>query len=270
MKCNKFNAPQHDYSFNFWIGCRRFSEGCKNCYMFHAQQRRGLDATQIKRCTTTWGEPLKWQREAEDAGESKSVFACSYSDFFLPEADGWRDDAWALIRQTPNLIWQLMSKRTHLIADRLPKDWGNGYRNVWLGTSAELKKYLPRLDALREIPCALRWVDFAPTLEDLIPELSEHLDGFGWVNASGETGCSAANPRSFNLQWGRNIRDLCAEKGIPFYFSHIGGWSRYPSRLLDGVEYNEAPLLPEPAVKQVKVLELEEGGDQRRGKRKWN
>ena len=106
MKCNKFNAPQHDYSFNFWIGCRRFSEGCKNCYMFYAQQRRGLDPTQIKRCTTTWGQPLEWQREAEQAGESKSVFACSYSDFFLTEADDWRDDAWALIRQTPNLIWQ--------------------------------------------------------------------------------------------------------------------------------------------------------------------
>jgi hypothetical protein len=54
---------------------------------------------EVKRCTSTWGRPLKWQREAEHAGEYKSVFACSYSDFFLPEADGWRDDAWALIRQ---------------------------------------------------------------------------------------------------------------------------------------------------------------------------
>jgi len=257
MKCNKHNATQHDYSFNFWTGCQKISPGCQNCYMFIAQERRGLDPKQILRCTTTWGEPLKWQRDAEEACESKSVFACSYSDFFLPEADAWRNDAWALIRKTPNLVWQIASKRPHLIADRLPADWGDGYRNVWLGTSAELKRYLPRLDTLREIPCVLRWVDFAPTLEDLMPDLSEHLDGFGWVCASGETGCSKVNPRRFDLQWGRIIRDLCLKKGIPFYFSHVGGWNRYPSRLLDGVEYNQAPLLPNPALGQFKVFEFD-------------
>ena len=244
MKCNKHDSLQHDYSFNFWVGCHRLSEGCKNCYMFLAQERRPwTNPNKVKRCTSTWGKPLKWQREAEQAGEHKSVFACSYSDFFLPEADGWRDDAWALIRQTPNLIWQLASKRTHLIAERLPKDWGDGYRNVWLGTSAELKKYLPRLDYLREIPCALRWVDLAPTLEDLMPELAEHIDGIGWVNASGETGCNYVEPRPFDPQWARNIRDLCSKKGIPFYYSHGSGKCRYPDRLLDGVTYNETPPL---------------------------
>ena len=212
--------------------------------MFLAQEHRPWTTpNEVKRCTSTWGQPLKWQRKAKKAGEYKSVFACSYSDFFLPEADGWRDDAWALIRQTPNLIWQLASKRTHLIAERLPKDWGDGYKNVWLGTSVELKKYLPRLDYLREIPCALRWVDFAPTLEDLMPELTEHIDGFGWVNASGETGCNAVDPRPFDLQWARNIRALCSERGIPFYLSHVGGRSRYPGRLLDGVVYNGTPSL---------------------------
>ena len=145
----------------------------------------------------------------------------------------------------------MASKRTHLIAERLPKDWGDGYRNVWLGTSAELKKYLPRLDYLREIPCVLRWVDFAPTLEDLMPELAEHIDGFGWVNVSGETGCSSVEPRPFDPQWARNIRDLCAKKGIPFYFSHIGGRKRYPDRLLDGVTYNGIPPL-NPEVREGK------------------
>ena len=244
MKCNKRNSTQHDYSFNFWIGCHRLSEGCKNCYMFLAQGRRPwTNPNEAKLCTSTWKNPMTWQRKAEKAHEYKSVFACSYSDFFLPEADEWRDEAWALIRQTPNLIWQLASKRTHLIADRLPPDWGDGYKNVWLGTGAELKKYLPRLDALRKIPCVLRWLDFAPMLEDLMPELADHIDGFGWVNASGETGCGLVEPRPFNLQWGRNVRDLCKEKGIPFRFSHVAGRPRYPDRHLDGVIYNEIPPL---------------------------
>jgi protein gp37 len=130
-----------------------------------------------------------------------------------------------------------------LIPERLPADWGDGYKNVWLGTSAELKKYLPRLDTLSKIPCVLRWLDFAPLLEDIMPELSEYIDGFGWVNVSGETGCGRVEPRPFDAQWARNIRDLCSKKGIPFYFSHIAGRSRYSDRLLDRVTHNGVPPL---------------------------
>ena len=74
------------------------------------------------RCNAV-GRTAQGQKAAAEAGEYKTVFACSYSDFFMQEADQWRDEAWAIIRATPNLIWQLTSKRTHLIADRLPPDW---------------------------------------------------------------------------------------------------------------------------------------------------
>jgi len=154
-ECDERNSKQHDYSHNFWIGCHKFTEGCRNCYMFHVQRRRELNPEEVKRVVMQWDAPLKVQKAAAEAGEYKTVFACSYSDFFMQEADQWRDEAWAIIRATPNLIWQLTSKRTHLIADRLPPDWSNGYPNVWLGTSVELKKYLPRLDTLNGIPSVL-------------------------------------------------------------------------------------------------------------------
>jgi len=242
-KCDGHTSKQHDYSHNFWIGCHKFSEGCKNCYMFHAQHRRGVNPEEVRRVVTEWDKPIKVQMELAKVGKYKSVFACAYSDFFMEEADQWRDDAWAIIRATPNLIWQLASKRTHLIADRLPPDWGSGYKNVWLGTCVELKKYLPRLDTLNSIPCALRWVDFSPTLEDLMPELADHIQGIGWVCAAGETGCGAANPRPWNPQWARNIRDLCKERGIPFFFGQVAGKARFTSYLLDGVEYIGVPPL---------------------------
>ena len=218
--------------------------------MFIAQKGRKKDPENVRLCTSTWENPRKEQRDTERAGECRSVLACTYSDFFLPEADAWRDDAWALIRETPNLVWMLASKRTHFIAKRLPSDWGNGYRNVRLGTSVELKKYLSRLDELRRIPCELRWLDLAPMLEDLMPELAEHIDGFGWVIASGESGCNAVEPRPFDLQWAKNVRDMCSSRGIPFYFSHtaVKGYCRKgspsPDRLLDGVEHNGVPPLP--------------------------
>jgi len=234
---------QHDHSFNFWRGCHKFSEGCQNCYMYIAQTRRGINPSEVMLCTTTWKEPPRWQREVERTGKPQSVFACSYGDFFIEDADPWRDDAWKLIKETPNLTWELQSKRTHLIKDRLPADWDQGYPNVWLGTAVELKKYFHRLDELRDIPCVLRYVDLAPMLEDLMPELEDHIDGFGWVIVSGETGCNSVEPRPFDEQWGRNVRDLCKSRGIPFFFSHTRGYERFPSEYLDGRKHKEVPPL---------------------------
>jgi protein gp37 len=231
----------HDYTFNPQVGCRKLSEGCKNCYMFLNQTARKVDPTNIRRCTSTWGRPVEWQKEAEAAGEFRTVFTCGYSDFFLPEADAWRDDAWALIRKTPNLIHLIPSKRTNLIADRLPADWGAGYPNVWLGTSCEMKKYLYRLDELRAIPCVLYWLDFSPCLEPLMPELGDHIDGYDWVNVSGEQGCGLIVPRPFNFDWAREIRDLCAARGIAFSFPSSGGKCPIPWPLLDGVRHNNMP-----------------------------
>jgi protein gp37 len=58
MKCSKRNAAKHDYSFNFWIGCHRMSEGCKKCYMFLAQGGRPWsNPNEVKLCTSTWGNP---------------------------------------------------------------------------------------------------------------------------------------------------------------------------------------------------------------------
>lgn len=250
MKCNKYNSIQHDYSFNFWRGCHKFTEECANCYMYLSRLNKllGKDPSKVERNgESTWKQPIAWHNQAKKARKYKSVFSCSSSDFFLPEADQWRKEAWRIIRQTPNLIWQLTSKRTHLIADRLPADWGEGYPNVWLGTSLGLKKNFRRLDILREIPCVLRWVDFSPTLEDLMPDLEDHIDGIGWVCMAGETGCGRVEPRPFDMQWGRNIRDLCQRRGIPFYFSHGAIKERYapPEQhyMIDGQRYCAVPPL---------------------------
>jgi protein gp37 len=251
MKCNIYNSTQHDYTFNFWRGCHKFAEECQNCYMYLSRLNAllGKDPNIVERTAdSTWKQPITWNNNAKKAGEYKTVFSCSSSDFFIPDADAWRPDAWKLIRDTPSLIWQLTSKRTDFIADRLPPDWGEGYPNVWLGTSLGLKKNFGRLDTLRQIPCVLRWVGFSPTLEDLMPELAEHLDGFGWVNLAGETGCGRVEPRPFDFEWARKVRDLCKERGIPFFFGHLAIKERYAApevhHVIDGKSYSEVPLLP--------------------------
>src|SRR5437868_587512 len=99
-----------EHTWNPWRGCTKVSPGCANCYMFREQRRYGRDPTQVVR-TKTWNDPIKWNRQAAEAGRKDLVFTCSWSDFFHEGADEWRDEAWAVIRSCPNLIFQILTKR---------------------------------------------------------------------------------------------------------------------------------------------------------------
>ncbi len=81
-------------TWNPWRGCHKVSAGCKHCYMFREQIRYGSDPNQVLRSKTTFYDPLKWQ-------EPKRIFTCSWSDWFIEEADPWRAEAWDIIRKTP-------------------------------------------------------------------------------------------------------------------------------------------------------------------------
>src|ERR1035437_5190480 len=123
-----------DYTQNFWVGCTSVSQGCVNCYARAQVQGYGRDFDKVVR-SKTWNDPLKWNRAAAAASEVKRVFTCSWSDYFHPGADQWRPEAWRSIKDTPYLLWYVLTKRAELIADRLPEDWGEGYPNVCLGVT---------------------------------------------------------------------------------------------------------------------------------------
>jgi protein gp37 len=252
-----------DHTMNFWVGCRPVSEGCLHCYARAGMEKYDRDFEQVAR-TRTWNDPLKWQKKAAKAREVRLVFTCSWSDFFRPDADQWRPEAWAVIKNTPNLIWRILTKRPELIEKRLPPDWGNGYPNVWLGVSVELKKHLGRMDTLRKIPAVVRYLCAEPLLEELTPEIEQHLDGFSWLMVGGESGCGTDNYRPFNLQWARNLRDLCKHRSIPFYFKQISArWTQQGAKL-DGVEHYEFPAAwdtykPAPKVLVPRIFDEELG-----------
>jgi len=109
----------HSDNWNAWEGCQKFSEACKNCFVFPMLRRYRRDYGYVRRCTTTWGKPLKWQKEAAETGGRKTVGVCFCSDFLIEQADAWRAEAWEIIKNTPNLTWMMLSKRTHRLADCL-------------------------------------------------------------------------------------------------------------------------------------------------------
>lgn len=168
-------------TWNPWQGCRKVSPGCKYCYMYRDKERYGQDPkTVIVSSPKTFFSPFGWKDPA-------LVFTCSWSDWFISEADTWRPVAWDIIKSTPHLIYQILTKRPERILDALPADWGTGYPNVWLGVSVENQETAQtRLPLLERIPAVLRFVSF---------RLSHYSAPSIWIG-SGWTGSRSSGPSS--------------------------------------------------------------------------
>ena len=230
-----------DSTWNPWRGCHKVSPGCSACYMFREQERYGRDPGVVVRAAPkTFRSPLLWT-------DRRRVFTCSWSDWFIEEADPWRDEAWEVVRMTPHLTYQVLTKRPELIRDRLPADWGDGYPNVWLGVSIETPMQLPRASILNGIPAALRFVSAEPLLKDICLDGELGPDKIGWVIVGGESGGRPGRPpRPMKAAWARHIVDDCRFAGVPVFFKQWGGGA-VPDKgaTLDGCELHEFPNLGE-------------------------
>lgn len=216
-----------DSTWNPWVGCTKISPACDNCYAETWAKRAGSpelwQGDRRRTSVANWQKPIKWNREAASEGRRHRVFCASLADFFDNQVPTrWRDDAWHRIGQTPNLDWQLLTKRPENISKMLPTpaigapEWGEGWRNVWLGTTVESRATLRRADVLRDIPAAVRFLSVEPLLEDLG---EVNLAGISWVIVGGESGPSA---RPMHPAWARSLRDQCAAAGVPFFFKQWG------------------------------------------------
>jgi protein gp37 len=175
-----------DDTQNFWWGCIKLGKECAMCYLYRWLHERGESGRNIFRLSDAkFFEPLYWK------GKSR-VFTCSFSDFFLEEADCWREDAWDVIRRTPNLTWLILTKRPERIIKCLPSDWGQGWDNVWLGVSVGIQSSFDRAKILADIPAKIRFISAEPLLENL-DFLIDHngaplMSHYQWVIFGGESG----------------------------------------------------------------------------------
>ena len=223
-----------DATWNPWRGCLKVSQGCKNCYMYREQERYGKDPkVVVMAAPATFEAPLKWK-------EPMKVFTCSWSDFFIDQADEWRDDAWEIIRRTQHLTYQILTKRPENIESCLPVDWDKGYPNVWLGVSVESIEYLWRVEALSEIPARVRFISYEPALGPV--DFSPYAPVIQWIISGGESG---NHPRPARTEWFRSVRDQCALNEIAYFHKQHGGRTKiegaYGGKALDGVIHHEFP-----------------------------
>ena len=171
---------------NFWSGCTKVSAGCKNCYMHRIKEQKGQNPDIVYRASDTrFYEALNWE-------VGRKIFTCSMSDFFIEEADGWREEAWDVIRKTPQHTWQILTKRPERVLDCLPADWGEGWNNVWLGITIENQDCMHRATTLGNVPAFIKFISAEPLLGELDLSIDEHgkafLEKFHWCIIGGESG----------------------------------------------------------------------------------
>jgi protein gp37 len=205
-----------DATWNPWMGCRKVSAGCKNCYAEKDALRYGKDFKSIVRSKTTFRNPQKWWNLKVDS----KIFTCSISDFFIEEADVWRKEAWEIIKNTP-FTYLILTKRPERMLECLPDDWNEGYKNVWLGVSAENQEYADkRIPILLSIPSIVHFISIEPMLSKInlrFPK-SKNPSNDVWVIVGGESGFHA---RSMDINWAMNIKDQCNDAGVAFFMKQL-------------------------------------------------
>jgi len=206
-----------DHTWNPWYGCKKVSTGCSNCYMFRDQRRYGRDPNVVTKSKTRFNAPLKWKDPAK-------VFTCSWSDWFIEEADEWREEAWGIILATPHLTYQILTKRPERIPNvPLPS-------NVWLGVSVENQEQADkRLPELLKASASTKFLSVEPLIEKVSFEYKE-LNLIDWVIVGGESGPGA---RRMNPVWAKNIRDMCHTVETAFFMKQMGGVMDKKGKLAD-------------------------------------
>jgi protein gp37 len=239
-----------DHTFNPWIGCVKVSAGCDHCYAEHLVSgllgfsgRRAVwgpapDTPRHRTSAVAWAKVLVWNRKAVAARVRRRVFCGSLMDFFEdhPASNMMRPEVFDLIRRTPNLDWQLLTKRPQNIQQFLPADWGDGYANVWLGCTIEANGYVSRAAHLIAIPAVCRFISYEPAIGPLdnLP-----LDGIDWIIYGAESGPKA---RDHDLAWPRNMRDRCAAAGVAFFYKQPSGPRDPRFMQLDGQIIRQFPI----------------------------
>jgi protein gp37 len=162
------------------------------------------------------------------------------ADVFDNQVDStWREDLFALIRECRRLDWLLLTKRPQNIRKMLPADWGDGYRNVWLGVTAENQEWFDRRwRHLQNIPAPIKFISYEPALGPL--RLPKHGPYPDWLISGGESGGGA---RPLNPQWVRDIIADCGRKGVAPFHKQWGTYAGNPLVLEDCMSIADAKTI---------------------------
>lgn len=209
----------HDI-WNPWHGCIKKSEGCEHCYMYYLDHLRNMDGEDIF-LTNNLNYPLSKNKDGTykiKSGETLRV--CMTSDFFLKEADKWRDACWNIINHRQDVIFFLLTKRPERVKECLPSNWGDGYESVFFNVTCENQKRADeRIPILLSLPFKHKGIMCAPFIGEI------NIEKYLATNQIERVVCGGENydgDRVCNFDWVKSLRKQCEKYDVTFCFIETG------------------------------------------------
>ncbi|HXY60073.1 MAG TPA: phage Gp37/Gp68 family protein [Chthoniobacterales bacterium] len=232
---NQSNIEWTEATWNPVTGCSKISAGCKNCYAerlaFRLQAMR--NPRYVNGFNVTLHEdivdlPKRWR-------QPRLIFVNSMSDLFHEEVPlEFIQRLFATMRDCSQHTFQILTKRSERLRKLASQiDWP---ANVWMGVSVEDSRVFPRIDHLRKVPAAIRFLSCEPLIG---PLAGIDLTDIHWVIVGGESGPGS---RPMQIEWIREIFRACRRENVPFFFKQWGGVRKdLAGRMLRGRTYDEMP-----------------------------
>lgn len=223
-------------TWNPSTGCTKISEGCKNCYAERMSKRLCAMGTEKYRNgfiltlhTDVLNEPRTWKAP-------RTVFVNSMSDLFHEDMPfNFLNQVFTVMNECPRHTFQVLTKRAEILFENDEKlKWT---KNIWMGVTVESEKHISRISALRQCGAIVKFLSIEPLLTAL-PYLD--LSGIDWVIVGGESGPGA---RPLEESWVIDIKKMCQNQNVPFFFKQWGGTNKKKNgRLLQGKVWSEMPI----------------------------
>ena len=257
-----------EWSETVWnpvVGCKKITSGCKNCYAESMHRRHRGNPKQPKYIkpfdeVVTWPDelltPLEWK-------EKRKVFVCSMSDLFNKDVPvDFIQEVFKVMNETPHQ-YQILTKRSERMLQLAPSlKWTP---NIWAGVTVEDRQNVERIEHLRKVPAAVKFISFEPLIGSIGVVNLRNID---WAIIGGESGHAKKSLRPVKKEWVTSLRDQCAEQKVAMFFKQWGHVDFNPDQddptipvkghtkdedgkyskggyLIDGIVYREYPNAPD-------------------------
>ena len=217
-----------DVTWNPVAGCTIASAGCSNCYaMRMAARLQAMGHEKYAGTTRKTGDryvwtgrvnidpaslvaPLEWRKP-------KRIFVNSMADLFHSDVPTtFIQQVWDVMTECPQHHFQVLTKRP----DRMAQLFAHGeitvLPNVWVGTSVESAEVVNRVEHLKKIKEATKFISFEPLIG---PVTEIDLQGVHWAIVGGESGPRA---RPMEEEWVDTLFEICRRDDVAFFVKQWG------------------------------------------------
>jgi len=189
--------------------------------MYFLDRIHGRNGAEIYRTRAGFNYPLQTYKNGEYKIKSGELIrVCMTSDFFLEEADEWRNKAWDIMKKRSDVKFFLLTKRPQRAKQCLPPDWDDGWENVFFNVTCENQRRADeRIPILLDLPFKHKGIMCAPFIGEVSIEKYLSDEQIEQVICGGENYDGA---RPCNFEWVKKLRQECEKYNITFCFIETG------------------------------------------------